>query len=303
MKSTIAIAFGLLFAAGTIEAQTLAVYQSVLNGQSPTYYNTLDNTLVPTAGTGTFTASGTGTGFGSDYFGNANDAASFTTSADQLSYATGANIVSGSGAANSIGSLSLLFYTPNTTLSGTQYIFSNGDTTGANGNQFSLDLSSGVLQLKAGNKTITLPTLTGGQWYYFGTTWNFSGANSSPFGINYYLGVAGQSSFASTGFVQRGGTGNISSTAIFGNGGAFVLSGHQASASAGFEIGANPGLVDELASWNSQLTGTQFSDQFNALIIPVPEPSSFALLAAGLCGILALRVRRSNAVEAVLAKS
>ena len=62
-----------------------AGYQGVITGQSPMYYNSLDNSLAPSVGTGTFTASSTGTGFGKDYFGNANGAASFSDSTAQLS--------------------------------------------------------------------------------------------------------------------------------------------------------------------------------------------------------------------------
>jgi Alginate lyase/Immunoglobulin domain len=248
-----------------------ARYQGVISSQFPMYYNPLDDSLAPAVGTGTFTASATGTGFGNDYFGNANGAASFSDTSAQLSYADGGSIVNGVGAANSIGSLSLLFYTPNTALSGTQYIFSNGDVqTSGTGYQFALSLSGGVLQLKAGNKTIVLPTLAGGTWYYFATTWDFSGANSSAYGINYYLGVAGQPAGSlSSGFVQRGGTGNISSTAILGTNGAFVLSGRQppANSGSGFQISGAPGLVDELATWNSQLSASQIADHFSALIV------------------------------------
>jgi len=149
------------------------------------YYNSLDNSLAPSIGTGTFVASPTGTGFGNDCFGNANGAALFSDNLAQLSVVNGGNIVNGVGAANSIGSLSLLFYTPDTTLSGTQYIFSNGDVqTSGTGYQFALSLGSGVLQLKAGNRTLALPTLTNGVWYYFATTWDFSGANSPAYGIH-----------------------------------------------------------------------------------------------------------------------
>ena len=266
-----------------------SAYQSVIASQFPMYFNPLENSLVPSVGTGTFVASATGTGFGNDYFGNANGAASFSENLGQLSVANGGNIVNGVGAAGSIGSLCLLFCTPNTSLTNTAYVFSNGDVqTSGTGYQFALNLNSaGQLVLKAGNKTITnsVAPLNGGTWYYYAATWDFSGANSTNYGIHYYLGVAGQpASFLSSGFVQRGGTGNISSTAILGTNGPFVLSGKQppANSGSGFQTGGNPGLVDELATWNLQLSAGQIADQFSALILSSGgQPPLLSISASG----------------------
>lgn len=262
-----------------------ARYQGVIGSQFPMYYNSLDNALAPSIGTGTFVASAAGAGFGDDYFGNANGAAAFWDTMAQLSAANGATIVNGVGAPNSIGSLSLLFYTPDTALSGTQYVFSNGDVqTSGTGYQFALSLGSGVLQLKAGNRTLPLAPVTNGVWYYFATTWDFSGANSPAYGIHYYLGVAGQpSAVLWSGFTQRGGTGNISSTAILGTNGAFVVSGKQppANSGSGFQISGIPGSVDELASWNSQLSASQIADQFSALVPFADQPPVLGISAFG----------------------
>jgi hypothetical protein len=271
--------------AGSSSMLARARYQGVITNQSPMYYNSLDNSLAPAIGTGIFNASSLGTAFANDYFGNAYGAASFSDSTAQLSCLNGGNIVNGVGAANSIGSLCLLFRTPNTTLSGTQYIFSNGDVqTSGTGYQLALSLGSGVLQLKAGNRTLALPTLTNGVWYYFATTWDFSGANSPAYGIHYYLGVAGEPSEALwSGFTQRGGTGNISSTAILGTNGAFVVSGKQppANSGSGFQISGIPGSVDELATWNSQLSASQIADQFSALAPFSGPPPALGISAFG----------------------
>jgi hypothetical protein len=161
-------------------------------------------------------------------------------------------------------------------------IFSDGDVqTSGTGYQFALSLGSGALQLKAGNKTLSLPTLTNGVWYYFATAWDFSRSGSSAYGIHYYLGVAGQASGSLwSGFTQRGGTGNISSSAILGTNGNFVLSGKQLGGS-GFQISGNPGLVDELATWNSQLSASQIADQFGALIFAAGPPPALGISASG----------------------
>jgi len=293
MKTCLTIALSLTFATAVVHGQNLAAYQSVVTGQSPMYYNNLDNSLAPSIGTGTFVPTAIGTGFTNDYFGNANDAAYFTNTTAQLALAAGGNIINNSGSANSIGSLSLLFYAPNAVNSSTRYVFSDGDVAGANGNQYTLELVGQVVTIKAGNKTITTPwSVTPGTWYYFASTWDFSGANSSIYGLSNYLAVAGQpASTLLTNFTQRGGTGNISSTAIFGNGGTFTISAIQSDASGGFNVAGVPGLVDELATWNTVLTTAQIGSQVNALIL-VPEPSTLALCGSALMGLCAVARRR-----------
>lgn len=293
MKTSITIALSLVCAAAAVRAQNLAAYQGVINGQSPYYYNTLDNTLAPATGTGTFGATA-GATYASDYFGNANRAVNFAASSDQLLYGTGGNIISGSGTATPVGSLSLLFETP-ATFGSTMYLFSNSDTSGS---QLAVTLLSGTLNVKINNKTFTapttgsaFPTLAAGTWYYLALTWDCNGTAVGVNGFNYYLGQAGQASIAYTGFMQRGGTGNFSSSSgTIGDGGAFVLSGHQTSATGGFTGGA----VDELATWNTQLTSTQINSQFGALIQPVPEPSALALCGAGGLFMLFRNRRRSQ---------
>jgi hypothetical protein len=285
MKTSITIALSLVFAAAAVRAQNLSAYQGVINGQSPYYYNTLDNTLAPATGMGTFGATA-GATYASDYFGNASSAVTFATSTDQLSYGTGGNIISGSGTATPVGSLSLLFETP-ATFGSTMYLFSNSDTSGS---QLAVTLLSGTLNVKINNKTFAapttgsaFPTLDASTWYYLALTWDCNGTVVGVNGFNYYLGQAGQASIVDVGFMQRGGTGNFSSSSgTIGNGGAFVLSGHQTSQTGGF----TGGVVDELATWSYELSSDQVNSQFNALITSVPEPSAIAL--GGLGGLLAL---------------
>lgn len=283
IKTWLAVTLSLPLAVAA-HGQTLTAYQNVINAQSPYYHNTLDNTLAPATGTGTFSATAGATST-SDYFGNANAAVAFASSSDQLSYANGTDIISGSGTATPTGSLSLLFETP-TMFGSTMYLFSNSDTSGS---QLAVTLVSGTLNIKINNKTFTapttgsaFPTLTENTWYYLALTWDCNGTATGVNGFNYYLGEAGQSSIAYTGFMQRGGTGNFSSsTGTIGNGGAFVLSGHQTSQTGGFSGGA----VDELATWSTELSSAQITDQFNALVTPAPEPSTIAI---GILGLLIL---------------
>src|SRR5579859_605923 len=108
-KMRTVMAASLMLASFLAQAQNLPTYQSTINGQSPSYYNNLDDTLAPSVGSGAFTS--TGTSFTSDYFGNANDAVSF-------SGAPNTDALNSPGSPNDIlanhntGSLSLLFYMP-----------------------------------------------------------------------------------------------------------------------------------------------------------------------------------------------
>jgi hypothetical protein len=292
MKTWLTITMTLAFATTVVCGQNLPTYQSILTGQSPYYYNTLDNTFAPSVGTGTLAPTSDWGGFTNDYFGNANNAAYFTNSTAKLADATGADEIYNSGSA-SVGSISFLFYTPNTNSNTTtRYIFSNGESSG--NFQFFLKLAgTNVLVLGAGNKaSITnSTTLQLGTWYYWAATWNFTGANSSTYGINWYLGEAGQPVGSLTsGFVQRGGSGNISSSSYIGNAGTFNISGQQAVVGGGYTVGSIPGMVDEFATWSNQLSVAQIDSQYDALIV-VPEPASFALV--GLGGLLLLFARRS----------
>jgi hypothetical protein len=292
MKKILTIAISLSFATVAVHAQTLAAYQSTIDGQSPSYHNTLDNTLVPSVGTGTFTS--TGTSFTSDYFGNANDAVSFSgtnsPSPDALNSPGSPNDIL---ANHTVGSLSLLFYMAAGT-PGTQYIFSDGEATTAVGTEpaataLSLDFSSGTFQLKSGNTSTTLTSLgvpAANTWYYFAATWNTTVSSNSA-AINVYLGAAGSGTLASgtIGRQVNGTLGNkISSTAVIGDGLGFVLGNRQTQGSgqtAGFNIGGtSPGADDELAIWNGTvLSSGQIQNQFSALV--VPEPSSVALVGIG----------------------
>ena len=293
MEKLLVIATSMIFVTAAVHAQTLSAYQSVINGQSPLYYNTLDNTLVPSTGAGTFGATA-GSTFTSDYFGNANNAVNFAAASDQLSYATGGNIINGSGNTDITadhGSMSFLFETPSTLPSTTIYLFSNNDTSP---NQFAATLVNGALNIKLNNKTFTapttgsaFPTLAGSTWYYLALTWDLNGTAAGVNGVNYYLGQAGAAGIANVGFMQRGGTGNFSSSSgVLGNGGAFVLNGHQTSLTGG----STGGAVDELATFNTELTSGQINSQFAALIIPsVPEPSAYALLGMGVLLFVGIR--------------
>jgi hypothetical protein len=273
------IAISLAFATTAVRAD-LANYQSTVTGQSPTYDFHFDNSLVDSVGgTATFTAN-VGATFGSDYSGNANDAVSFPSATTGYLSLASPVVISGEGTATAIGSMSMLFYLPNT-VPGTGYLFSDSETSAS---EFAFDESGGAFQLKVGNKTIALtgaPTPTANTWYYLGLTYNLSGTAVGVNGVNWYLGAAGGT--LTSGFYQKGtigGTTYISTTATLGDGGTFIL-GNRRAFNNTFGVGSE---LDELATWSTALDSSVISAQFNALTTTVPEPSTCAVL--GLSGLL-----------------
>jgi hypothetical protein len=305
MKIKISIALSMLLAAAAAHAQTLAGYESTVEGQSPSDYFTFDNSsLADTYSAAAFTNT-SGATFASDYFGDANSGVTFAANTDNLGLPNNA-LLSGSGTATATGSFSFLFKTPSTLPTGTSYILSDGESTGSpasgsgetgSDNALALGYSGGAFDLKVGNKTLTVGqslingslsgsaiTLNPSTWYYFAMAYDLNTIASDSQDVSYYLGQAGQSSFLVSGIVEKGGSGNISSTADLGDGQAFALGDKQSSilgngASSQYAAWTG-GEVDELATWNSDLTSSQVLAQLNALV--VPEPSTGIFLSAGM---------------------
>jgi hypothetical protein len=291
IKPALLLSIGLLCAASA-SAQTLANYQSVVAGQNPQYNFHFDNSSLvdSVGGTATFTQNGS-TSFGSDYFANPNDAASFSALTAGLTLAT-PNIISGAGATTSSGSVSMLFNLANAT--GTQYLFSdsentanNAGATGAAHSAFALAFSAGTFELKAGNKTIidpvNLPAPVANTWYYFAATWSFNGTTSDQ--INYYIGQAGGATLNSGNNITAGFA--EGSTSTLGDGATFVLGNRRA-------LNNSPsGEFDELATFNTQLTGAQIISQYDALqLTAVPEPAAAGVACLGLAVLLLRRGSR-----------
>jgi PEP-CTERM motif len=282
--------FGVLFAAASVRAD-MANYESTVAGQSPSYLFNFDNSLASDIGSpsGTFTGSGT-TGFANDYSGNANDSLSVASGASGYSLST-PNIISGSGSTVSSGSFSFLFNL--STVGGTAYFFSDSDNTsgtagssGAAASALALDFSSGTFQFKVGNHSFSsatyLPAPTASTWYYFGATWNFDGTPADDT-VSWWIGPAGGTLVAGDNALVP--YSSWTATTTVGDGGALIVGNRRA-------LNSSPGgSFDELATWNSILTGSQFQAQFDALTTAVPEPSTIALIGAGTLMLLGLRRR------------
>ncbi|HVU28683.1 MAG TPA: hypothetical protein VHG71_13245 [Verrucomicrobiae bacterium] len=296
MKTKIPVTLSLICVTTSALAD-IANYQSTISSQSPAYYFNFDNSLSSAGNTATFTANGTA-GFGADYSGNANGAASFPAASDYLSLSS--TIISGQGTATAVGSLSLLFYVP-ATIPTTGYYFSDGETTGgaANGQPansafaFQISSSAGALTLKVANVSITgLPNVTADTWYYLGITYDLNGTTTDINGVNWYLGAIDGS--LSSGFKQKGGSGNINSTGTLGDGLGFIAGNKQAAITVAppgsSTAGVAGGAIDELATWDTALSADQIQAQFNALTTAVPEPSSEILVGIG--ALLLVQLRR-----------
>jgi len=182
----------LTLASISIQAQ-LANYESTVNGQSPSYFFTFNNSsLSDSLGSGATFSPSSGATFGSDYFGNANNAALLPALTDNLSIAS-PNIISGADIATAIGSISMLFTCP--ARFPIQGIFF----------QRAMRRVAVILPLilaaairsssKMGNTTKSLtgaPAIT----MIHGYTWHFPttamGVVTGVNGVNWYLGAAGE---------------------------------------------------------------------------------------------------------------
>jgi hypothetical protein len=290
MKQQLTVALSLLFAAVSVRAD-MANYQSTVNSQSPTYYFNFDNALSASVGSGTFTTAGTSTGFASDYSANANDALHVGNGSSGYTL-TSPNIINGAGTTTGSGSFSFLFNLTSTGSGGTGYFFSDGENTsgtaGSSGTVVSalaLDFSAGTFQFKVGNHSFSsatfLPAPTLSTWYYFAATWNFNGATPTSDTVNWWIGSVGGTLVAGDNTLVPFTA--FTSTTQVGDGGTLTLGNRRA-------LNSSPqGSFDELATWNSQLTGSQVQAQFNALSQPVPEPSVIALVGAGTLMLFGLR--------------
>jgi hypothetical protein len=279
--------------AGSATAQL--AYQSTVSGQNPNYYFQFDNSWSSVGNTVSFTPANNAT-FGNDYWNNASSAALFPTAGSAASAnddaSISSSIISGAGTTTAVGSLSLLFYVPSA-IPATGYYFSDGDAT--SGSYFAFAFGSSALNLKVGNKTFTpasTPSFAGGvtvthsTWYYLALTWDLGGTVAGVNGVGWNVGQVGGSLVS--GFLQKGGTGNISTTSTLGQGGTMYIDAKTAGTS-----GVQGGEIDELATWNSVLSGSDISAQFNALA--VPEPSSVALIGGGTLILLCFLRRKIGA--------
>src|SRR5437764_9622316 len=130
MKARVLLFLPLSFVAVQLSAQDMPTYQSIVTGQSPSYYFKLDNNLVDSvSGSLTLSVNGTTGAPTADAAGNANSAYLFHSGSDGLYTTTdmvnGGGPPAGNASATGKGSLSLLFLSLNSTdvVTGQRFLF------------------------------------------------------------------------------------------------------------------------------------------------------------------------------------
>lgn len=159
------------------------------------------------------------------------------------------------------GTMTLLFRTPDTPITGFRHVFGQGVETGAT-NAWNLVFANPDLSLKAGNVNLVL--LNGqpepGAWYFFSATWDES-RNTGE--VRWFFGRIGGS--------LASGLLDLNDAAVIGDGGRFYLGNKDTGFSALREVDF-PGRVDELAVWSRELTDAEIIDQFITTAGPLGVP-------------------------------
>jgi len=279
----------------------LAGYQNTIANPTggtpgPTYWWKFDNDLsqsgsgaggVLTEGNGLGGSSG---GFTNDDFGNTSFARYMGSSSNSLSTATdviagGSSSLTGDTTAAGTGSVVLAFQTPGVALTGQRFLFAQGFSTSGASNAFAFFLGN------AG-------TLNGADLRVGNTTMNISGSNALALSTWYYLAVtwkenrnAGELlwSFGPIGGALTTGPMNINDLAVVGNNSTFTVGNSAPTNAAAYIESGTPGVIDELATYDYELSSTAISTQFAAAI---PEPSTLLLCSSALVGLCAMARRR-----------
>jgi len=183
--------------------------------------------------------------------------------------------------------LVVVFQTPGVTLTGQRFVFAQGSSTTS---------ASNALAFFLGNAG----TFNGADLRVGNTTMNLSGSNALALSTWYYLGITWKEnrntgevlwSFGQVGGILSNGTMNINDLAVVGNNGTFTIGNASPSANSAFREGSSLGNIDELATYDYELSSAAINSQFGALV--VPEPSTLVLCGSALVG-LCMTVRRRS---------
>jgi hypothetical protein len=274
----------------------VTAYQTVISNQVPAHYfqlagNGVDSmnpasvALAITSGTILVTNPpfNTSIGFSDDYFLDQNGAAYFALGADAIF--TNVNLLNGGGTYNGSpgsgkGSISGMFHGfPSTNFyGGEKFILSAGGSTTTT-NAFALILEGPTndtpcsLKVRFGDSSDVLVTNVLSQWYYFAVTYDETAVSQQA---QWWAGLPG-------GTLQSGSfTTAIGSLAGAAN--AFYI-GNNVNVANGFRYQnashTGNGQVSQLATWNRVLSGTEVTNQFNALSVVAGPPPVLKIIASG----------------------
>ncbi len=272
-------------------ALTLSNYEATVEAQNPGFFFTFNGgslANVVNSGTPTLSASASvADQFIYDIFENPTNCVFFTIVGDYLNDPSESSdhILSGGGTATSnstaVGTITLLFRPPDpgppsgvTTGPSGHCVFSAGGTLSSD-NAFSLIIQNPnsysnppcSLVLAFGDSTNVLlaaSNLVWDAWYYFALTYNESDTSTNK--ATWYLGrLTGAGTLAT-------GTTLNTNVAVAGDGTDFYLGSEPSAVTTLCKPG--DGRVDEVATWNKQLTAAQIQAQFAALPNPAVPPVS-----------------------------
>lgn len=271
-------------------------YQTVISNQTPAHYfqlagNGVDSVnpasvaLAITSGTILVTNPpfNTSVGFSYDYFLDQNGAAYIALAGDAIY--TNANLLNGGGTYNGStgsgkGSISGMFHGfPSTNFySGEKFILSAGGSTTTT-NALALIVEGRTndtpcsIKFRFGDSSDVLVTNMLSEWYYFAVAYDETALSQQ---VQWWVGLPG-------GTLQSGSF-TAATGSLAGAGNAFYI-GNDVSLNNGFRYQNNShtgnGQVSQVATWNRVLSGTEVTNQFNALSVVAGPPPVLSIVASG----------------------
>ena len=278
-----------------LNPQPLSTYQSVITSQTPSHYFKLDGSSVDAMNPTTVVLStnvpswGQTSGYDYGYYLTPHSSFFISTSPDALFW--NGNLLNGGGAYNGSpgsgqGSISFLFRSLGSYVNqGTKYLYSaGGSSTTTNGFALFLESNTGTtfpesLKLRFGGTShVILSTndFLRSTWYYFAMTYDEAAATATWWLAP--LTPAGNG-------VMTNGSFSVEVGSLAGDGLTFVI-GNNTNFNSAYRNSTptGNGQVDEFAIWNRLLTGTEVTNQFNALVTPIPSgpPPMLSIVASGI---------------------
>ena len=248
-----------------------SAYENAITGQTPSYLFNFDGSYLDSVGGSLAVAPvGPTVGFTYDYFDSPTGAVNFVTGGDAVT--NNSNLLNGGGTytgtpGSGKGSLSFLFHTlPSYVNQGNRYLYTAGGGPGTSNrfelffNTFSSASQPDSLKLGFGDSSTTILATNAflpSTWYYFAMTYDESLSTKQ---VTWWLGVPGQA--------LKSGTLNALNGSLAGQGNLFIFGDSTNLVSNSFRNStpSGQGRMQEFAIWHRTLSGTEVTNQFNALV-------------------------------------